>query len=46
MGWRKQADALARKLPETHYIAVKRELECLLKEYGKLEKPWEFVVPR
>src|SRR5262245_26552913 len=42
----KQADALARKFHETHDMAVKDELECLLKEYGKLEKPWEFVAPR
>src|SRR5262245_52338184 len=40
----KQADALARKFHETHDMAVKHELERLLKEYGKLEKPWEFVV--
>src|SRR5262249_12095005 len=39
----KQADALARKFHETHDMAVKHELERLLKEYGKLEKPWEFV---
>jgi len=25
-------------------MAVKDELERLLREYGKLEKPWEFVV--
>src|SRR5262245_20409233 len=39
----RQADALARKFHETHDMAVKDELERLLKEYGKLEKPWEFV---
>jgi len=39
----KRADALARKFHETHDMAVKDELERLLKEYGKLEKPWEFV---
>src|SRR5215510_5082017 len=39
----KQADVLARKFHETHDMAVKEELERLLKEYGKLEKPWEFV---
>ena len=42
----KQADALARKFHETHDMAVKDELERLLKEYGKLGKPWEFVAPR
>src|SRR5262245_27257985 len=39
-----RADALACKFHETHDVAVKDELEQLLKEYGKLEKPWEFVV--
>ena len=39
----KQADALARKFHETHDMAVKDELERLLKEYGELEKPWEFI---
>jgi len=39
----KQADALARKFHETHDMAVKDELERLLKEYGELGKPWEFV---
>src|SRR5262245_38833366 len=39
----KQADALARKFHETHDMKVKDELERLLKEYGKLGKPWEFV---
>src|SRR5262245_14888408 len=39
----KQADALARKFHQTHDMAVKDELERLLKEYGKLGKPWEFV---
>jgi hypothetical protein len=38
-----RTDALARKFHETHDMAVKDELERLLKEYGKLEKPWEFV---
>jgi len=38
-----RADALARKFHETRDMAVKEELERLLKEYGKLEKPWEFV---
>jgi len=42
----KQVDALARKFHETHDMAVKDELERLLKEYGKLGKPWEFVAPR
>ena len=41
-----RADALARKFHETKDMAVKDELERLLKEYGKLEKPWEFVAPR
>ena len=36
-------DALARKFHETHDIKVKDELERLLKEYGQLGKPWEFV---
>ena len=40
----KRADALARKFHETHDMAVKDELERLLKEYGKLERPWDFVV--
>ena len=39
----RQADALARTFHETHDMKVKNELERLLKEYGKLEKPWEFV---
>src|SRR5262249_29400938 len=39
----KQADALARKFHETKDMAVKDELERLLKEYGELEKPWEFA---
>src|SRR5262245_27601102 len=39
----KQADALARKFHETHDMAVKEELERLLKEDGQLGKPWEFV---
>src|SRR5262245_33953357 len=39
----KRADALARKFHETHDMAVKDELERLLKEYGKLGEPWEFV---
>jgi len=42
----KQMDALARKFHETHDMAVKDELERLLKEYGELGKPWEFVAPR
>ena len=37
----KQADALARKFHETHDVAVKDELERLLKEYGERGKPWE-----
>jgi len=39
----KQADALARKFHETHDMAVKDELERLLKEYGELGKAWNFV---
>src|SRR5215813_6537605 len=39
----KQTNTLARKFHETHDMAVKDELERLLKEYGKLEKPWEFA---
>jgi hypothetical protein len=38
-----RADALARKFHETHDMAVKDELERLLKEYGKLKEPWVFV---
>jgi hypothetical protein len=38
-----QMDALARKFHETHDMAVKDELERLLKEYGKLNEPWVFV---
>ena len=38
-----EADALARKFHETHDMAVKDELERLLKEYGNVEKPWRFV---
>src|SRR5262245_26540360 len=33
-----RADALARKFHETHDMAVKDELERLLKEYGKLKE--------
>ena len=36
-------DALARKFHETHDMAVKDELERLLKESGKLKEPWVFV---
>jgi len=36
-----RVDALARKFHETHDMAVKDELERLLKEYGELGKPWE-----
>jgi len=36
-------DALARKFHETHDMAVKDELERLLKEYGKLKERWVFV---
>src|SRR5215475_10906139 len=39
-----RTDALARKFHETHNMKVKDEIERLLKEYGKLEKPWNFVV--
>src|SRR5215468_3119703 len=39
-----RADALARKFHETHNMAVKDELERLLKEYGKLKEPWSFRV--
>jgi hypothetical protein len=38
----KQTDALARKFHETHDMAVKDELERLLKEYGELKQPWVF----
>jgi len=40
----RRADALELKFHETHDMAVKGELERLLKEYGKLEEPWSFVV--
>ena len=39
-----RTDALARKFHETHDMAVKNEIERLLKEYGKLKEPWVFVV--
>ena len=39
-----RADALARKFHETHDMAVKDELERLLKEHGKLREPWSFRV--
>jgi hypothetical protein len=39
-----RTDALARKFHETHDMAVKDELERLLKEYRKLGEPWKFVV--
>ena len=39
-----RADALARKFHETHDMAVKDEIERLLKEYGKLNEPWSFSV--
>ena len=39
-----RTDALARKFCETDDMAVKNELERLLKEYGKLTEPWRFVV--
>ena len=39
-----RTDALARKFHETHDMAVKNDLEHLLKEYGKLEEPWSFRV--
>lgn len=38
-----RADALARKFHETHDMKVKDEIERLLKEYGRLKDPWEFV---
>src|SRR5262250_1259320 len=37
-----RADALARKFHETHDMAVKDELDRLLKEYAKLKEPWVF----
>ena len=39
-----RADALARKFHDTHDMQVKDELVCLLKEYGKLNQPWNFTV--
>ena len=39
-----RADALARKFHETHDMAVKDEIERLLKEYEKLGEPWSFRV--
>ena len=38
-----RTDALARKFHETHDMAVKHVLERLLREYGKLGTPWEFM---
>src|SRR5262245_48121153 len=38
-----RTDALARKFNETCDMKVKDELERLLREYGELGKPWEFV---
>ena len=38
-----RTDALARKFHETHDMAVKDEIERLLKEYWKLDEPWVFV---
>ena len=39
-----RTDALARRFHETHDMAVKDEIERLLKEYGKLDEPWSFKV--
>jgi hypothetical protein len=39
-----RAAALARKFHETHDMAMKDEIERLLKEYGKLGEPWSFRV--
>ena len=39
-----RTDALARKFHETHDMAVKDEIERLLKEYGNLKEPWSFRV--
>src|SRR5262249_3523575 len=41
----KQADALARKFHDTHDMAMRDELDRLLRENGKIEKPWWFVAP-
>src|SRR5262247_403127 len=38
-----RANVLERTFHETKDMAVKDELERLLKEYGELGKPWEFV---
>ena len=37
-----RTDVLARKFHETHDMAVKDEIERLLREYGKLGEPWVF----
>ena len=39
----KQMDALARQFAATHDMKVKKEIERLAKEYGKLGEPWRFV---
>jgi hypothetical protein len=39
----KQMDALAWKFAANHEIDVKNELECLVKDYRKLQEPWVFV---
>src|SRR5262245_48299745 len=38
----RRANALARKFHDTHEMAVKDEIDRLLKEYGKLGEPWVF----
>jgi len=35
--------ALAREFAATHNMEVKDEIERLIKEYGKLKEPWEFM---
>jgi len=39
-----RADALVRKFHETHDMAVKDEIERLLKEYRRLSESWKFFV--
>jgi hypothetical protein len=41
--WPKSAKSTIHGLHDTHDMAVKDEIERLLKEYGKLKEPWKFV---
>jgi hypothetical protein len=40
---RRNMDKLARRYAESHTRDVKAELERLILEHGKLQKPWKFV---